>query len=264
MNTQHAASIRLVTITPDMAGVLLLRNAKNRPLNDSAVSVYADALKRGEWRVNGETIKFSTSGRLLDGQHRLKAIVVSGVPLTTYIAENLAEEVFDTLDQGKRRSAADVLTMAGEKDAARLGAAARAYLMLTHQATNKSRVTAAQCAQLLRDVPQLRYWVAVYAARPTLTKLIPSCIAAVAALVAEKHGQETVEKFLDQVNSGIGLVQGDPALLLREKFINREVGRQFKLDYTMALCIKAFNAYTQKRKIAILRLKADESFPEVA
>jgi hypothetical protein len=77
----------LVTVTVEMAQRWLDTAAENtRKLDPVRVAKYANALKLGRWKVNGEVIKFK-DGRLFDGQHRLHAVVVSGCSFQTLITD---------------------------------------------------------------------------------------------------------------------------------------------------------------------------------
>jgi hypothetical protein len=62
---------------------------------------------------------------LVDGQHRLAAIVEADVPVEMTVFTEVAQGAFDVLDTGKRRNAADVLAMEGEKSAVLLAAMVR-------------------------------------------------------------------------------------------------------------------------------------------
>ncbi len=97
------------TITPDMALSYLSCNQGNRPVRVNQVKSLADAIKRGEWRLTHQGIAFSSNGRLLDGQHRLSAIVEAGVPVRSLVSRGLDDETFMSIDIGNRRSHADVL-----------------------------------------------------------------------------------------------------------------------------------------------------------
>ena len=65
-------------VTPDMARTYLKSNTHNRPLDAARVSKYAADMRAGRWLVSPETISFDEHGVLLNGQHRLGAIVESG------------------------------------------------------------------------------------------------------------------------------------------------------------------------------------------
>jgi hypothetical protein len=70
MSTGHL-TVKLETITPEQAAIWLTRNRRNRPIRRTRVARYADAMRRGHWRVNGEAVIFDSEGNLLNGQHRL-------------------------------------------------------------------------------------------------------------------------------------------------------------------------------------------------
>lgn len=96
------------TITPDMAKEYLETNKGNRTLQRERVFAYAEDMARGAWRLNGESIKFDTAGRLLDGQHRLAAVVKANVPVEIAVTRNVDanDAVFDI---GKPRSQLDIM-----------------------------------------------------------------------------------------------------------------------------------------------------------
>jgi len=62
--------INQVIITPEIAAAMLETNTMNRPLSMPHVRKLSDALLRGEWVVNGDAIRISSNGFLIDGQHR--------------------------------------------------------------------------------------------------------------------------------------------------------------------------------------------------
>src|SRR5664279_4273925 len=68
-------------ITPSLAATYLEANIKNRKVKEKAVQRYAADMVAGEWMLTGEAIKFSDEGSLLDGQNRLRAIVMSRTPI---------------------------------------------------------------------------------------------------------------------------------------------------------------------------------------
>lgn len=72
---------------------------------------YARQMREGLWHFNAETIKFDVNGNLLDGQHRLMAIVKSGCAISCLVVRNLPSEVFSTIDRGTIRSYGDVFSI---------------------------------------------------------------------------------------------------------------------------------------------------------
>lgn len=104
-----------VRVTADLATDLLKRNRKNRPVSRREVDRLKRILEAGKFRYNGEAVKFDKKGNLKDGQHRLTAVAESGVPADMLIVTGLDENVFTTLDQGRKRTGGDVLFMRGIK-----------------------------------------------------------------------------------------------------------------------------------------------------
>ncbi len=108
---------RMIIITPKEAKLLLNYNKKNRKLSKVVVEKYVKAMKEGKWQLNGVPIIVSDTGWILDGQHRLRACVMSGMTLTTIITWGIKQEAIRTVDVGKKRNDADFLTMEGFKSA---------------------------------------------------------------------------------------------------------------------------------------------------
>lgn len=99
-------------ITPEVAKTYLGMNEGNRKLRKTVVLAYAADMKSGNWNDSPDImnpIMISREGRLLDGQHRLAAVVNSGVSVVMYVAHDCDDAVFKYLDAGLKRSAGDQL-----------------------------------------------------------------------------------------------------------------------------------------------------------
>ena len=105
-------NMRIETISPEQAKKYLERNHANRNINEGRVTSYARDMKNGGWQLNGEAIKFNKSGELIDGQHRLTAIIRSGVPVTMCVIVGLDASISE-VDRGKPRTTKDTLTIDG-------------------------------------------------------------------------------------------------------------------------------------------------------
>lgn len=98
-----------VDVTPAMAKEFLKKNNANRTVRTRTVSALASAIQRGEWKLSHQAIAFDPDGNLLDGQHRLLAIVESGRTVPCLLALNADPNTFDVLDIGVRRNNADII-----------------------------------------------------------------------------------------------------------------------------------------------------------
>lgn len=97
-----------VLVTPEMARQWLECNKPNRPLRPSWVSILTGMINRGEWRLTHQGIALDDNGNLLDGQHRLSAIIAAGQPVQMMVTTGLDPSVFGVLDRGRARSLRDI------------------------------------------------------------------------------------------------------------------------------------------------------------
>ncbi len=101
----------IILVTPEIAAHWLASNTSNRPLRKSLVRDYAAQMKGGEWLVTHQQIAFTgnltSPGRLIDGQHRLSAVIQSGASVRMSVAFGVEENTFTVTDRGASRSAGD-------------------------------------------------------------------------------------------------------------------------------------------------------------
>lgn len=98
-------------VTPEMASQLLLQNTGNRTVRANVVSRYSDDMKNGSWGLSHQGIAVDVNGNLIDGQHRLLAVVKSGAAVPMLVTTGLQPEIFEVIDKLSARSDADSLRM---------------------------------------------------------------------------------------------------------------------------------------------------------
>jgi len=99
--------IELRKVTPKMAESWLKKNhAQNRNISWSTVEAIANDIIEGNWKVTHQGICFDGSGNLIDGQHRLHAIVKSGKTVEILVAENDTSTITDPIDRHRTRTIA--------------------------------------------------------------------------------------------------------------------------------------------------------------
>lgn len=146
-----------VTITPDVAADYLAYNEGNRKVGPKHITMLSADMKAGNYLVTGDTIKFDRNGRLIDGQHRLRAIIASGIPQVMLVVRGLDPLVQTVIDAQKRRSAADALGFALDAmNATTLAAIAR--LDMSIQVTkNPTAISGAKSSNATN--PEVIEWV---------------------------------------------------------------------------------------------------------
>lgn len=127
--------IGFVEVNAELAQALLDEaNKRNRPLGHADVKKYAMYMVSGDWEINGETLVFDNKNHLVNGQHRLHAVIEAATTQqgidadfsTTFLVVcGVKPKAFDTFDQGRARKLADVLAVDGEEHAKHLAAALR-------------------------------------------------------------------------------------------------------------------------------------------
>ena len=105
-------NFRVENITPEKARKYLEGNLINRSVKERRVLAYAEDMKKGAWQLNGESIRFDKNGRLIDGQHRLLAVIKAQVAVPMVITTDVDEDI-TIFDRGVCRSVTDSLQLEG-------------------------------------------------------------------------------------------------------------------------------------------------------
>ena len=103
--------VTIENITPARAAELLTANTNNRPLRRTVVEHYADEMKTGRWLLTHQGIALNCDGTLLDGQHRLAAIVESGMPQRMVVTRGVPSASQIAMDDHAKRSASDSISL---------------------------------------------------------------------------------------------------------------------------------------------------------
>src|SRR5215471_14913951 len=123
--SHYGITVYVAYITADVAKIMLKRKNTNRSLKLTQLNRIKRAIELDRWELNGETIIFDQDGRLIEGQHRLQAVVDTGNPILTLIVHGIDRERFKTMGQSSKRTAGDILGIQGIKDSRNIAAALR-------------------------------------------------------------------------------------------------------------------------------------------
>jgi hypothetical protein len=129
MNTQ--IKTELVEVTPDLAKIWLASNVANRPINKNTVTYYSKQMQEGFWTLSGQTLSFSNKNTLIDGQHRLSAVIESGCTIPFLIAYNVPIESFINYDNLKARGIRDVFAIEDIPNYSQVSSIINSYRALT-------------------------------------------------------------------------------------------------------------------------------------
>jgi len=264
--------ITVEKVGPEVAQSWLDAQGLNRNFKTRMVDAIARDIREGNWRTTGDTIKFDSEGRLLDGQNRLMAIVRSGMTVELAIARNvIADDVLIAVDHGTPRTVADALRMRGYSDPNNL--AALVGLVISYRAgkpwsiERKLNVSEALDA-LETDEP----WLDSLKLGGRVRKHVGgqrSTMSAVAHLAGE-YDRDLRDDFYEALITGIGLEEGSPVLALRSRLISDAQKRghaspRMSRKYVAAITIKAILAFDAGAETRTMRWRSSgpqaEAFP---
>ena len=213
-------TLNVERITPAVAEEYLGLTVGNRPARKGRVARYAADVANGDWRMTGEPIKFDSSGRLIDGHHRLNAVVVAGKPADFLVARGIDDDANVFIDTGLSRTLGDALHFDGQptRNASNIAAAARCvYCLRNGIVTGEGSVPRQDVYALIAD--NLTRWerVAHEAVHPA--SLIGANRSAWTALtyITDAKGRPFRNKIVD----GVGLQAGSQPLGLRNALSGR-------------------------------------------
>jgi hypothetical protein len=265
-------TMELEEITPEIALKYLQTNVVNRKLQPNTVAFYARQMADGQWQLNGDAIRFSQTGALQDGQHRLTAVVESGRPLTTWVARGLPDEAQLTMDQQRKRTAGDMLAMTGMPRGNQVAAIVRVIRRwdqgersIRGFAGGQRPMSMAEVIHAATEDPLFLEAAQRVSARGLYGQAPPRALGALYVLLARTHVQLS-DVFFEYLTSGADLPEGNPILTLRRYWANlggsntRHGGANSAL-YLMA-GVRAWNAWAEGRKLAQIAYKSTE-IPEV-
>lgn len=261
----------LMTITPDIAREMLGHNENNRNIGAKRVELLATEMRRGAWRVNGDSIRFSNTGRLLDGQHRLLACIKADTPFQTFVVRGLPDKTQETMDTGKPRTMGNIMQIRGESDTARLSSVLRAVyvtsiLGLEAGAANNIAPSRSEQLEFFDNTPQVKELAkAGTSFYHASNKLLSPALYAALYWTFSRIDENDADEFFDLLESGAGLEKNSPILVLRNYLIAvlqaRNSSSAYQRRRTAAVAVKAWNKWRDGVPVTMLRFGANEEFP---
>lgn len=257
-------TVTMEEVGPTDAAEWLKRNDHNRPLSEFLGDRYAASMSNGEWIDCGDSIRFNCDGTLIDGQHRLYAIIKSGVTVPMLVIRGLPKETFKFIDDGKKRTNGDSLGAAGESNYNQLAASIRWLGVITGRKSWKTMaVSRKKLFDVLKSNPKLRD-SATYILHVKAQQICSSGILTACHYVFAKLDNPMADKFLLDLGSGEGLKRTDPVYVLRERLRRSRSEREtLPPDCVAAFVIKAWNATRRGEVIKKLVWQSEEAFPKV-
>lgn len=263
-------------IDPARAEKILENHPSNRKLSSIRVTHLAQQMKEGAWNFDGAPIRINDKGDLVDGQHRLWAIVESGTTQEFLVLRGVDEASMATMDIGKSRSFSDILTL-HDKNVTQTVLLASTIGLLYRWEDGK-RGSALSSSYATTPYPKLLAFydanvdrirrATLRGARIASKRALAGSTCALAFWLFEDIDLADAEWFFERVQDGAGLNEGHPILTLRNWIIKQKgaVGAPTPVDVQAAYLFKVWNAYRRGDDLKMLHWRrggaTPEAFPE--
>ena len=205
----------VMKVTPEIAQAWLGTRGKQRSINRHTVDSFARDMKQGAWETTHQGIAFNLMGQLIDGQHRLMAVVQSETPVMMVVTLGCPAEYDSPIDRGRARSIGDIINKSGT-----LVAICNALIIIENG--TQGRTTPSEVLEMYnKHLPGVTFALGERgrAIKPRITAAIFAAFAYAFPTSPEKASQ-----FAHKFHTGEGLARGDGALALRGWF-EREMNR---------------------------------------
>lgn len=248
---------RWVLVTPDMAKLYMVANVDNRLIRDKHIDRLKDDMTHDRFHTTHQGIAFDEDGKMIDGQHRCKAIIDSGKGQWMLVTTGLPEMSQRVIDGGAKRAAHDM--MPGKFKAIR-AAALRLYLGMEYcnsEFTGSTlafaiqQVTAASIQNAWDDFPEMEELAGLSS---EASRNVPTCGPA-ALLASGILYPDTAKEFLVGTKLMSGLEVGDPRLALL-KF--RGGPKRIQSSIAAVVAVKAARAFSRGKQMNIMRYSPTE------
>jgi len=262
-------------LTPEMAEKFLAnQHTGQRNLRENHVYGIAKAMEVGDYRWTGDPIRFDKGGRLIDGQHRLTAITLSGITLKeVLVVEVNDDQVSSYIDTNVRpRTLNDIRKFNGLRTVnnAVIAAILLDYTNFKHH--DRMVLTKAEQSLIVEGSPHIDDLTALYSAGRSKLGLTSSQLAGfLRCIKANRNAAMAFFTAACQNNHEVaGIYEPNVKLLIDWMFRSRErrIGkiRGSTATYSQeavtsaSKVIKAYNAW--RRGEVLLKLQQSDNMPE--
>ena len=249
-------------ITPEMAKTILTyRNKNNRKYRYNQLAKLSDAIEKGEWKVTNQGLAFDKEGNLIDGQHRLAAVLQTRKTVPMMVATNMPADIFNVVDSGCKRTTGDALDILGSENGLVVSGAIKIFICYqkfpeaSWSGTAIVQPTAIEITDIYKQrSDEIEALLSVIKTKHKRFKCFAPSLGLALYMLLLDSGWSDVQiwEFWDAVTLGANLSSDSVILSFRNQlsdpfFRKRHYGTQ---RYMLNAFIKCFNSYITRESVS--------------
>ena len=270
-------SVNLVYITPYLALEYLKCNKKNRKADKRNIHHLASQMTNGLFIENGESIVFDTNNELKDGQHRLLAIVRSGLSFFIPVVRGVRPASMATYDTGKNRTSSDILYLNGYKYPSAISSLIKAIYKFKITGSKHGRFAANNRYETLTNQQVLEYcdknyeWLKDLAkniitinGKATVTVLNNQTLGLVLYMIGGENPSEEAYQFVKHL-AGVVRTEETATSYLYAKLHKSKVNKEpLNTYWILGMILKAWNYFSEGNPpVKYFKFNVSQDLPEI-
>jgi hypothetical protein len=246
--------VAIEQVTPAMATRWLEANTRNRPVQQRRVDQYTRDMQAGNWYLSNDAVAFSTTGQLLNGQHRLWAIIESERTVQLLVVRDLPEESRAVMDLGQKRTAGQNHVLLTKDPLGKRKMELANFIRVLIEGHHRGSTYAEQVDFMERFHEGIE-WACTTPERPFAFR---GAFVRGPLALAHKTNPGAVAEFAEKLVSGANLSEREPALVARNKILssNRTAGGVARRQMGVSVC-RAIVAHLNGEKLKMLYATED-------
>jgi len=258
--------VKAVMVSPERATELLERNTLNRSMSQSWADELSAIMKAGKFVLSNDAVAIAADGRVLNGQHRLWAVVDSGVSVPLLVAEGIDEDAQLVMDVGRKRTLFDAVKVGSDPAAQRrvVQVAARMHQGLSSYYRKIANQDVPAIYEMHKDAAQFAVdaFSKIKKRSPGIDQL--GVLAVVGRVFYTRGTKGRLLEFAETMVTGLPKdVKRDQAAILLRDFLRlntRKAGFSWSME-VYAKTERAVAAYLKGDKLEKLYAPENEMFP---
>jgi hypothetical protein len=258
----HQVRAEIVNVGPELAARWLEHNAGNRTISSKHVATLVRAMESGLFRFVADPVRFDGKGRLLDGQHRLTAVIRSKTTQPMLVVAGLESDAQLFMDANRKRSSGDQVKLTlGVGDSSAYAAITRLLIRWDVEDLN-TRVLTPSPPEVVAFIEENRAEVdrAVSMAGRVYSGVGggSKAVAGATFFMAERKDPVGAHVFWSALASGENLRKGQPEYILRDALIRRRTAQRWTPAEEIAAYVRCWNAHRRGANMTRLQISRGE------